>query len=85
MKSHGLISSELDELQAAVSRSNQYLYDGHMVRHPQWHWLKTLDIGTRLDNAVFLFTSQAEGNIRNVASWGGGLFGILAVIVYYLR
>ena len=66
--------SEFDELQAAVQRSNQYLYDGYMVRfHPQWHWLKKLDIGTRLTmQAHFSYPPQAEGNIRNVASWGGG-------------
>ena len=37
---------ELDELAAAVNHSGLYVYDGFMVRfHPQWHWLRTLDIG----------------------------------------
>lgn len=66
--------AELDALQEVVTRTKLYLYDGYMVRfHPQWHWLRELDIGTPLTmQAHFSYPPQEEGNIRNVAAWGGG-------------
>ena len=65
---------ELDELVAAANRSGLYVCDGFMVRfHPQWHWLRSLDIGRLTQiNAHFSYPPQPEGNIRNKAEWGGG-------------
>ena len=74
---------ELDELTAAANRSGLYVYDGFMVRfHPQWHWLRNLDIGrlTKI-NAHFSYPPQPEGNIRNKAEWGVARSGISGVIV----
>lgn len=71
------VALSLDEfglLDEAVRRTGIYLYDGYMVRyHPQWEWLRELDIGERRQlNAHFSYPPQPEGNIRNKAAWGGG-------------
>ena len=65
--------AEMDLLETAARSSGLYLYDGYMVRyHPQWDWIK-LDVGTRkIVNAHFSYPPQPEGNIRNIAAWGGG-------------
>ena len=64
----------LEQLSQATKRTGQYLYDGYMVRyHPQWRWLRDLNIGTRLHiTAQFSYPPQPSGNIRNIAAWGGG-------------
>ena len=66
--------AEMDLLETAARSSGLYLYDGYMVRyHPQWDWIKKLDVGTRkIVNAHFSYPPQPEGNIRNIAAWGGG-------------
>ena len=39
---------ELDRLAAVAASTGLYLYDGYMVRsHPQWDWLRGLDLGAR--------------------------------------
>ena len=55
-------------------RTGLYLYDGYMVRyHPQWDWIRGMDVGSRkIVNAHFSYPPQPEGNIRNIAAWGGG-------------
>mgnify|MGYP001158899888 FL=1 len=65
---------DLDRLAAAAARTGLYVYDGFMVRfHPQWTWLKALDIGRLTQiNAHFSYPPQPDGNIRNYAEWGGG-------------
>lgn len=65
---------ELSLLEAATKRTGLYLYDGYMVRfHPQWAWLRRLDIGTALYlSAQFSYPPRPSGNIRNKAAWGGG-------------
>ena len=49
------------ELAAAANHSSLYVYDGFMVRfHPQWHWLRTLDIGrVDTDQCPFLIPAPA--------------------------
>ena len=66
--------TELDQLEAVTRRTGLYLYDGYMVRyHPQWDWIRGMDVGTRkIVNAHFSYPPQPEGNIRNIAAWGGG-------------
>lgn len=66
--------AELDELAAVAARTGLYVYDGYMVRyHPQWQWLRGLDLGERTHvSATFTYPPQPEGNVRNVAAWGGG-------------
>ena len=66
--------AELDLLESATQSTGQYLYDGYMVRyHPQWEWIRSLDVGRRkIVNAHFSYPPQPEGNIRNIAAWGGG-------------
>jgi predicted dehydrogenase len=65
---------ELDRLAMVAARTGLYLYDGYMVRyHPQWDWLRRLDLGARTHvTATFTYPPQPEGNVRNVAAWGGG-------------
>ena len=66
--------AELEALSAAAERANLYLYDGYMVRyHPQWAWLRNLDIGERqMVQAHFSYPPRRMGDIRNQAEWGGG-------------
>ena len=65
---------ELERLRVVAERSGVYLYDGYMVRfHPQWQWLKEIDVGERQQLiAHFSYPPQPQGNIRNIAAWGGG-------------
>ena len=69
-----LSHDELDQIEAATTRTGLYLYDGYMVRfHPQWEWIRGLDVGRRKQlSAHFSYPPQPEGNIRNFAEWGGG-------------
>ena len=66
--------TELDQLEAVTRTTGLYLYDGYMVRyHPQWDWIRGMDVGVRkIVNAHFSYPPQPEGNIRNIAAWGGG-------------
>ena len=66
--------SELDQLEAVTRSTGLYLYDGYMVRyHPQWDWIRGMDVGVRkIVTAHFSYPPQPEGNIRNIAAWGGG-------------
>ena len=65
---------ELDQLERAAAQTGRYIYEAFMVRHhPQWDWLCALDIGERYHlSAQFSYPPQPEGNIRNIATWGGG-------------
>ena len=65
---------ELDQLERAAVQTSGYIYEAFMVRHhPQWDWLCELDIGDRYHlSAQFSYPPQPDGNIRNVAAWGGG-------------
>jgi predicted dehydrogenase len=69
-----LTVDDLDRLAAAAARTGLYVYDGFMVRfHPQWAWLRALDIGRLTQiSAHFSYPPQPDGNIRNYAAWGGG-------------
>jgi len=49
---------ELDRLAAVAARTGLYLYDGYMVRyHPQWDWLRSLDLGARTHGTRRAMTS----------------------------
>ena len=53
---------------------NLFFYEAYMVRsHPQWAWLKKLDIGKhQSSHFVFSYPDQPKGNIRNRKVDGGG-------------
>lgn len=69
-----LTLDELAALEATATQAGLYVYDGFMVRyHPQWHWLRNLNIGRlKQINAHFSYPPPAADNIRNIAAWGGG-------------
>lgn len=69
-----LSEAEIDRLEEASRRTGLYIYDGFMIRfHPQWHWLKALDIGGRKTiQTHFTYAPQPVGNVRNFAKYGGG-------------
>jgi predicted dehydrogenase len=69
-----LLLDELALLETAAHRTGLYILDAYMVRyHPQWDWLRGLDIGERRQlNVHFSYPPQPDGNIRNKAAWGGG-------------
>lgn len=73
-KPMALSLDELDQLERVAAQTGSYIYEAFMVRHhPQWDWLTTLDIGERYHlSAQFSYPPQPEGNIRNIAAWGGG-------------
>ena len=73
-KPMALSSEEIDQLERTAKQTKCYIYEAFMVRHhPQWHWLTELDIGARYHlSAQFSYPPQPEGNIRNIAAWGGG-------------
>ena len=49
---------ELDAVEAAMASTGHYLYDGYMVRyHPQWDWLRSLDLGARTHGTRRAMTS----------------------------
>jgi len=65
---------ELMKLELAAEESGAFFYEAYMVRsHPQWDWLKKLDIGKyQSSHFVFSYPEQPEGNIRNRKVDGGG-------------
>ena len=73
-KPMALTTAELDMLVAAADKSGCYVYEAFMVRHhPQWEWLQSVDIGApQLMSAHFSYPRPGDGNVRNVAAWGGG-------------
>ena len=47
---------ELSQLENAAKDSKAFFYEAFMVRsHPQWHWLKNLDIG-KYQSSHFIFS-----------------------------
>jgi len=73
-KPMALSLDELDQLERVAAQTGGYIYEAFMVRHhPQWDWLATLNIGARYHlSAQFSYPPQPDGNIRNIAAWGGG-------------
>ena len=73
-KPMALSLSEINAVEAAAMANNRYFYEAFMVRsHPQWSWLKQLDIGTPSHiSATFSYPPRLEGNFRNYAYMGGG-------------
>ena len=70
---------ELSQLENAAKDSKAFFYEAFMVRsHPQWHWLKNLDIGKyQSSHFIFSYPQQPIGNVRNLIKYGGGpLFDI---------
>ena len=65
---------DLKELESAAASSESFFYEAYMVRsHPQWVWLKELDIGKhQSSHFVFSYPDQPKGNIRNRKVDGGG-------------
>jgi len=65
---------ELINLESAAKESSAFFYEAFMVRsHPQWKWLKQLDIGDyQSSHFIFSYPQQPSGNYRNRASDGGG-------------
>ena len=73
-KPMALSLSEIDAVEAAALANNRYFYEAFMVRsHPQWSWLKRLDIGAALHvSTTFSYPPRPDGNVRNYAFMGGG-------------
>ena len=70
---------ELSQLENTAKDSKAFFYEAFMVRsHPQWHWLKNLDIGKyQSSHFIFSYPQQPLGNVRNLIKYGGGpLFDI---------
>ena len=65
---------ELMKLEIVAKASGTFFYEAYMIRsHPQWDWLKKLDIGKyQSSHFVFSYPEQPEGNIRNRKVDGGG-------------
>ena len=65
---------DLKKLESAAASSESFFYEAYMVRsHPQWAWLKELDIGKhQSSHFVFSYPDQPKGNIRNRKVDGGG-------------
>ncbi len=73
-KPMALSLSEIKAVEAAAVANNCYFYEAYMVRsHPQWKWLKQVDIGTAMHlSASFSYPPRPFGDIRNFANMGGG-------------
>lgn len=73
-KPMALSMGEADAVGAAQAESGCVFLEGYMVRHhPQWQWLKSLDLGAlRHIQVNFTYDNRDPNNIRNVASMGGG-------------
>jgi predicted dehydrogenase len=69
-----LSMEELQHLQDAAQQHQRYVYEAFMVRHhPQWIWLKALDLGPLRSILVsFSYFNRDPQNIRNKAVHGGG-------------
>ena len=65
---------ELIKLEAAAKETDAFFYEAYMVRsHPQWDWLKKIDIGKyQSSHFIFSYPQQPAGNYRNRAVDGGG-------------
>ena len=65
---------ELIKLEAAAKETDAFFYEAYMVRsHPQWDWLKKIDIGKyQSSHFIFSYPDQPKGNIRNRKVDGGG-------------
>tara|TARA_B100000963_G_scaffold134435_1_gene116923 strand:+ start:2354 stop:3304 length:951 start_codon:yes stop_codon:yes gene_type:complete len=73
-KPMALSIEEIGQLERTSAQTGCYIYEAFMVRHhPQWDWLTELNIGAHYHlSAQFSYPPQPEGNIRNIAAWGGG-------------
>ena len=73
-KPMALSIEEIGQLERTSAQTGCFIYEAFMVRHhPQWDWLTELNIGAHYHlSAQFSYPPQPEGNIRNVAAWGGG-------------
>jgi len=69
-----LNQDELIKLEVAAKETDAFFYEAYMVRsHPQWKWLKKLDIGKyQSSHFVFSYPQQPAENYRNHAVDGGG-------------
>ena len=65
---------ELIKLEAAAKETDAFFYEAYMVRsHPQWDWLKKIDIGKYQScHFIFSYPQQPAGNYRNRTVDGGG-------------
>jgi len=65
---------ELEELESVAVDTGKYFQEAYMIgHHPQWDWLKNIDIGNiKSAQAIFSYPPQPEGNYRNSAEFGGG-------------
>ena len=65
---------ELIKLEATAKETDAFFYEAYMVRsHPQWDWLKKIDIGKyQSSHFIFSYPDQPKGNIRNRKVDGGG-------------
>ena len=73
-KPMALSLSEIAAVEKAANLSNCYFQEAFMVRyHPQWEWLKKIEIGDALHiSAIFSYPPRPDGDIRNFAKMGGG-------------
>jgi len=69
-----LTLEELTELESVALDSGCYFQEAYMIgHHPQWQWLKGVDIGNKKSaQVVFSYPPQPEGNYRNRVDYGGG-------------
>ena len=81
-KPMALSLSEIDAVEKAAKLSNCYFQEAFMVRsHPQWEWLKKIEIGDALHvSAIFSYPPRPDGDIRNFARMGGGPVWDLSLI-----
>lgn len=73
-KPMALSLTDADAVIAAQQQSGRVFFEGYMVRHhPQWWWLRDLDLGPiRHIQVTFTYDNRDPNNIRNIASMGGG-------------
>ena len=73
-KPMALSMQDAEAVFAAQAQSGRVFLEGYMVRHhPQWQWLKDLDLGAlRHIQVHFTYDNRDPNNIRNIASMGGG-------------
>ena len=73
-KPMALSLADADAVFGAQRASGRVFFEGYMVRHhPQWLWLRDLDLGAlRHIQVTFTYDNRDPNNIRNIASMGGG-------------
>jgi predicted dehydrogenase len=73
-KPWGLNLAEVQAVQAALRPGGPHAQEAFMVaHHPQWHWLRGLDLGPlRHVQVAFSYDNRDPANIRNRADMGGG-------------